>query len=228
MGHLNYDSLSERQRAILHFIQWWVAEHGFPPTIREIGEAVKINSTSVVNYNLNKLVKEGFITRSKEVSRGIRVNPLQETPVNVVSSPSGLINIINVRLVGTIVAGTPVNIPDDTDYFDDDKMLSVPRELLGNADPALIFALRVNGQSMIDSMINDGDIVVLRRQITARNGEMVAVWLTDRNETTLKHFYDEGDRVRLQPANPTMKPILVDKDKVQVQGRVLAVLRRVH
>ncbi|MBX3086156.1 MAG: transcriptional repressor LexA [Anaerolineae bacterium] len=225
---MNFDALSERQRAILHFIQHWVNEHGYPPTIREIGEAVRINSTSVVNYNLNKLVKEGFITRSKEVSRGIRMNPLQETPINVVNSPSMQINVVNVRLVGTIVAGTPVNIPDDADYFDDDRVLAVPRELLGNSDPMLVFALRVNGQSMIDSMINDGDIVVLRRQQTARNGEMVAVWLTDRNETTLKHFYDEGERVRLQPANPTMKPIFVDKDKVQIQGRVLAVLRRVH
>jgi repressor LexA len=226
---MNYDMLSDRQRAIIDFIQRWVDEHGYPPTIREIGLAVGINSTSVVNYNLNKLVKEGFIIRSKEVSRGIRMNPatLQETPINVVA---GNINarVFNVPMVGTIVAGAPVNVPDAPTYIDEDRVMSVPQELLGTVDPSQVFALKVSGQSMIDAMINDGDIVVLRRAQTARNGEMVAVWLTDRNETTLKHFFDDGDRVRLQPANPTMKPIFVEKDKVQVQGRVLAVLRRVH
>jgi repressor LexA len=231
---MNYEALSDRQKMILEFIQLWVDQNGYPPTIREIGEAVGINSTSVVNYNLNKLVKEGFITRSKEVSRGIRMNPasLQEMPVSIVPVNPGFhprsVRVMTVPMIGTIVAGTPVNIPDDNGYVDEDKMMAVPQELVGTTDPSQIFALRVNGQSMIDAMINDGDIVVLRRQATARNGEMVAVWLTDRNETTLKHFYDEGERIRLQPANPSMNPIYVEKGKVAVQGRVLAVMRRVH
>jgi repressor LexA len=224
--NLNYDSLSERQRAILDFIQSWLDEHGYPPTIREIGEAVKINSTSVVNYNLNKLVKEGFIVRSKEVSRGIKMNSMQETPISIVPK-ADIRGIVPVALVGSIVAGNPVNIPDATPYVDDDKIMSVPQELIGGVDPAQVFALRVNGQSMIDAYIDDGDIVVLRKQQTARNGEMVAAWLTDRNETTLKHFFDDGDRIRLQPANPSMSAIFVDKDKVEIQGRVLAVMRRV-
>jgi repressor LexA len=105
--------------------------------------------------------------------------------------------------------------------------VTVPSELIGNADPSQVYALKVSGYSMIDAMINDGDTVILRQQATARNGEMVAVWLTESGETTLKRFYDEGNRVRLQPANPTMQPIYVDKDKVQIQGKVLAVLRRV-
>jgi repressor LexA len=218
--------LSERQKAILAFIQKWLDQNGYPPTIREIGEAVNINSTSVVNYNLNKLVKEGFITRSKEVSRGIRMKNFHEANISVVSRDMG--GVLGVPMVGNIVAGTPVNIPDDAPYTDDDALMAVPQELIGNIDPSQVFALRVKGQSMIDAMINDEDIVVLRKQNTARNGEMVAVWLNDRGETTLKYFYDEGANVRLQPANPTMKPIYVEKDKVTIQGRVLAVLRRVH
>lgn len=223
---MNYDMLSERQKAILAFIQKWLDQHGYPPTIREIGEAVNINSTSVVNYNLNKLVKEGFITRSKEVSRGIRMKNFQEANISVVSRDMG--GVLGVPMIGNIVAGTPVNIPDDTPYTDDDALMLVPQDLIGNIDPSQVFALRVKGQSMIDAMISDEDIVVLRKQNTARNGEMVAVWLNDRNETTLKYFYDEGAKVRLQPANPTMKPIYIEKDKVTIQGRVLAVLRRVH
>jgi repressor LexA len=215
---MDYQSLSDRQRAILKFIQKKVRERGYPPTVREIGEAVKINSTSVVNYNLNKLVKEGFINRSKKVSRGIALHQ----PVVVDD------NVMPVQLVGQIVAGEPALLPgDDLTFSEADAPIPVPKMLLGTNDPSQVFALTVKGHSMIDAMINEGDIVILKKQNVARNGEMVAVWLNERGETTLKHFYDEGERVRLQPANPTMGPIYVDKDKVEVQGKVLAVLRRV-
>lgn len=215
---MDYQSLSDRQRAILKFIQKKVKERGYPPTVREIGEAVKINSTSVVNYNLNKLVKEGFINRSKKVSRGIALHQ----PVVVDD------NVMPVPLVGQIVAGEPALLPgDDLTFSEAESPIPVPKMLLGSNDPSQVFALTVNGQSMIDAMINEGDIVILKKQNVARNGEMVAVWLNERGETTLKHFFDEGERVRLQPANPTMGPIYVDKDKVEIQGKVLAVLRRV-
>jgi repressor LexA len=218
---MDTQSLSERQRAILRFIQTWSDQHGYPPTIREIGSAVKINSTSVVNYNLNKLVKEGFISRSKDVSRGIRVvTESDERPINN--------SFVGVPMVGQIVAGQPTPIPgDDFYYYDEESAIPVPRAFIGNSDPSDVYALRVNGLSMIDAMINEGDIVVLKKQAVARNGEMVAVWLNERGETTLKHFFDEGDRIRLQPANPTMDPIYVDKGKVEIQGKVLAVLRQV-
>jgi len=219
----SFEDLSDRQKAILKFIESWSDEHGFPPTIREIGQAVNINSTSVVNYNLNKLVKEGFINRSRDVSRGIRIVNEKEDKFERKRKDFSYI-----PLIGNIVAGQPVPIPDDTGYYyDEDAEIAIPRSLIGNNDPTDIFALRVNGTSMIDAMIADGDTVVLRRQAIAQNGEMVAAWLTERGETTLKYFFDEGDKIRLQPANPTMGPILVDKDKVQIQGRVLAVLRRV-
>lgn len=222
---MNYEQLSDKQRGILRVIQEWVAQYGYPPTIRDIGEAVGISSTSVVNYNLNKLVEAGFLSRSKTVARGLQLIPhqLETTPVRVAHN-----DFLQVPMLGNIVAGEPVPIPgDDMQYPDEDSLLSIPPSLVGNVDPSLIFALKVNGYSMIDAMINDGDTVILRRQETARNGEMVAVWITDRGETTLKHFYDEGSRVRLQPANPTMDPIYVEKDKVQIQGKVLAVFRRV-
>src|SRR5258708_1721278 len=218
---MDLQSLSERQRAILKFIQQFADQQGYAPTMREIGAAVKINSTSVVNYNLNKLVKEGFISRSKDVSRGIRV-------VTEDDDKDTEHEILAVPIVGQIAAGKPTPIPgDDFDYYDDDSRMPIPRSLIGNNDPSEVYALTVNGYSMIDAMINDGDVVVLKRQDVAHNGEMVAVWLNERGETTLKRFYDEGQKVRLQPANPTMQPIFVDKDKIQIQGRVLAVLRRV-
>ena len=222
---MDFQSLSERQRGILKFIQKKVRERGYPPTVREIGEAVKINSTSVVNYNLNKLVKEGFINRSKKVSRGIALTNMQEVRMAVVNDE----NVLSVPLVGRIVAGEPALLPgDDLIFSEADAPIPVPRMLIGTNDPSQVFALTVSGLSMIDAMINEGDIVILKKQNVARNGEMVAAWLNERGETTLKHFFDEGERVRLQPANPTMGPIYVDKDKVEIQGKVLAVLRRVN
>ncbi len=217
---MDLGSLSERQKAIYKFIHQFSDKHGYPPTIREIGAAVNINSTSVVNYNLNKLVKEGFISRSKDVSRGIRV---------VAENVDNHKNFFNVPMVGQIMAGQPTPHPGDDFgyYYDEESTMPVPRALIGNTDPSEIYALTVSGFSMIDAMISEGDIVVLKRQDVARNGEMVAVWLNERGETTLKRFFDEGDRVRLQPANTLMDPIYVDKGKVEIQGKVLAVLRRV-
>jgi repressor LexA len=217
---MDEQSLSERQRAIIGFISRFSDENGYPPTIREIGAAVNIKSTSVVNYNLNRLDKEGFITRSRKFSRGIRV---------VGDNTGPRLDFLSVPMVGQIVAGQPTpHLGDDLDYYDEESTIPVPRAFIGNNDPGEIYALTVNGLSMIDAMINDGDVVVLKRQEIAHNGEMVAVWLTEHGETTLKRFYDEGNKVRLQPANPTMNPIYVDKDKVQIQGKVLAVLRQVE
>jgi repressor LexA len=217
---MDKQELSPRQRAMMEFINRFSEENGYPPTIREIGAAVNIPSTSVVNYNLNKLNEEGFITRSKKSSRGIRVID-DRAPMEA--------DLLSVPMVGQIVAGLPTpHLGDDLDYYDEDATIPVPASFVGNNNPDEIYALTVNGLSMIDAMINDGDVVVLKHQETAHNGEMVAVWLTEGGETTLKRFYDEGERIRLQPANPTMKPIFVDKGKIQIQGKVLAVLRHVE
>ncbi len=212
--------LSERQRGMIDFIRRFTQDKGYPPTIRQIGEAVGISSTSVVNYNLNKLEKDGHLTRDLKVSRGVR---LVEAPG---SKPARLGDLVTVPLAGFIFASQPVLV-GDTPQTASDEAIEITRDLV--KDSSDLFALRVKGDSMIDAMVNDGDIVVMKKVDRARNGEMVAVWLNDRNETTLKHFYLENGRVRLQPANPTMQPIMIDDPStVQVQGKVVLVLRQLN
>jgi repressor LexA len=211
-------ALSERQTKILEFIKSFTLESGYPPTIREIGEAVGISSTSVVNYNLNVLQREGLICRDKTVSRGIRLSE-DDRQRNIVS------HLIAVPLLGHIAAGEPIDVPEGAYTVDEENMIQVSQDLVPDRD---VFALQVKGTSMIDALINDGDIVIMKPAVEAHNGEMVAVWLTDRDETTLKRFYNEGNRIRLQPENVTMDPIYVDPGVVQVQGRVVAVVRSLN
>ena len=212
--------LSERQRGMIDFIRRFTQAKGYPPTIRQIGEAVGISSTSVVNYNLNKLEKDGHLTRDLKVSRGVR---LVEAPG---SKPARLGDLVTIPLAGFIFASQPVLV-GDTPQTASDEAIEITRDLV--KDSGDLFALRVKGDSMIDAMVNDGDIVVMKKVDRARNGEMVAVWLSDRSETTLKHFYLENGRVRLQPANPTMQPIMIDDPStVQVQGKVVLVVRQLN
>lgn len=206
-------SLSARQEAILRLITKFLEENGYPPSIRDIGSAVGISSTSVVNYNLNILEREGYIARDREVSRGLRL----------VGQGRDREHLISVPLLGRIAAGDPIPVPGD----------AVPQEHLELArgilkDEEDIYALQVRGESMIDALINDGDIVIMKHQKVAENGDMVAVWLRDKEETTLKKIYHEGDVVRLQPANPTMEPIYVNPGGVEVQGKVVMVIRQLH
>ncbi len=228
-----FEALSERQKAILIFIGGFIDREGFPPTIREIGEACDIPSTSVVNYNLNKLVDLQWLERSKEKSRGIRLvrrsgggagRPPRERPVRAYDGGSATL----VPRVGRIVASKPVMLPgaDFGQYYDPDMdLIEVPREMLRGFDPSEVFALEVQGDSMIDALIDDGDIVVMRKQQTCADGDLVAVWLPQDSTTTLKAFYDEGTRIRLQPRNPTMDPIYVHPNNCQIQGKVLGVVR---
>lgn len=224
------EDLSNRQKNILKFIETFIEEQGYPPTIREIGNAVDIASTSVVNYNLNKLVERGLIERAPKVSRGLWLANDDESEADQLeigyADPRSL---LQVPLVGKIVASAPVpQLEDFGYYYDNDDLIEVPQNLVGKFDREELFALKVSGDSMIDAMVADGDIVVLKRQNVAENGDMVAVWLSERGETTLKHYFMEGSQVRLQPANPTMDPIYVDARQVNVQGRVLAILRTLH
>jgi repressor LexA len=211
--------LSDRQRKMLDFIRMFSMQSGYPPSIREIGEAVDISSTSVVNYNLNRLVDQGYLDRDQNVSRGLRLTEkLSSAPTNTVRVP----------LVGRIFASEPVPIPDtDSPMFGADEAIEITQDLLSTTED--LFALEVKGDSMIDAMINEGDIVVMQRKPEWSNGDMVAVWLKDKEETTLKHIYRDGDTVRLQPANPTMKPIYVENpENLEVQGKVMLVLRQLH
>ncbi|MCP4427453.1 MAG: transcriptional repressor LexA [Chloroflexi bacterium] len=222
--------LSSRQQNMLRFIWEYVRENGRPPTIREIGKNVKISSTSVVNYNLNKLKDRGLLERDADVSRGLRFTEratamFEEASEAVVEAVSGA--LARIPLVGTIAAGRPIDLPDTGHaLYDDEDMVGVSPDML-RGDISQLFALTIKGNSMIDAMVNDGDIVIMREQKTAENGEMVAVWLKDDDTTTLKHFHREGqETVRLQPANPTMDPIFVGAADVEIQGKVMMVLRQ--
>lgn len=214
--------LSDRQRRIMEFIQKWTADSGYPPSIREIGEAVGISSTSVVNYNLNRLVEEGYLDRDQNVSRGIRLTD------RITQVASQLGDVIRIPIVGRIFASEPVLLPGtDSPMFGSDEAIELTRDLLSTTEG--LFALQVKGDSMVDAMVSDGDIVVMRREAEWRNGDMVAVWLKDKEETTLKHIYRDGARVRLQPANPTMKPIVIeDPATLEVQGKVMLVVRQLN
>ena len=220
-----FEKLSKRQQNILKFMNRYIGDHGFPPTIREIGEATNIASTSVVNYNLNKLVMAGYLERSDRVSRGLKL--VGDIPGARKKRVSSAILTFPIPHYGRIVASEPVSVPDDL-YPDPENTVEVTASMLGGVDPNEVFALTVRGESMIDAMIDDGDIIIMRRQETARNGDMVAVWLDERSETTLKYFYNEGERIRLQPAHPAMDPIYVSPEHCQIRGKVLSVIRNVR
>ena len=213
--------LSERQGNILSFLEDFTHENEYPPTIREIGAAVGISSTSVVNYNLNVLEKKGYITRDKIVSRGLKLVDRSGAEATRVRH-----DIISIPLLGRIAAGEPIPIPDSDLPPFGYETIELTRGIIGREEN--IYALQVRGNSMVDALIHDGDIVVMKHQEEATNGELVAVWLKDEKETTLKRFYLERGQVRLQPANPTMKPIFVHPANVEIQGKVVLVIRQLN
>jgi repressor LexA len=221
--------LGDRHKKILKFLEKFQAENGFPPSIREIGENTDISSTSVVNYYLNQLEEMHYIERESNVSRGIRL--VRTIEGNLVKAAQKVTDLFSVPVVGRIVAGEPVPVPaSDFNYFDQEEAVDIARSLLPMKQKTdKLFALQVQGDSMIDAMVNDGDIVIMQHITQAENGEMVAVWLSDRDETTLKYFFAEDGRIRLQPANPLMKPIIIeDPATVTVQGKVVLVIRRME
>ena len=208
--------LSEKQRNILGFINSYLCNHGYPPSVRDIQKGCVISSTSVVDYNLQILRRDGHIRRSPDISRGIALlsQDTQATPSR---------NIISVPVIGYIAAGEP--LPTFTDSFNIEPMenLDIPASMIKAREG--VFALRVKGLSMIDALVGDGDIVVLEHTKEVHTGEMAAVWLKEEREATLKHVYQEGKRVRLQPANAQMEPIITLAQNVEVQGRVVGVIR---
>jgi repressor LexA len=219
--------LGERHKRILKFLEKFQADNGYPPSIREIGENTNISSTSVVNYYLNQLEEMNYIERESNVSRGIRL--LRNLEGNLSQAAQVISEMFTVPVIGRIVAGEPVPVPSsDFNYYDQETGIDIARSLLPPREKtADLFALEVQGDSMIDAMVNDGDLVVMRSVSSAENGEMVAVWLSDRDETTLKYFFKENGKIRLQPANPSMKPIIIDNPaQVQVQGKVVLIIRR--
>lgn len=208
--------LSRRQRAILEFIERFLVENDYPPTIRDIQRELGISSTSVVDYNLKVLEARKLIRRNRNISRGIEL----------IGRTGSRRNIVTIPVIGQIAAGEPIPVPGDLEGSDAAETIELSADLVPDGGRGL-FALRVKGHSMVDALINDGDIVLLRQQDTCENGETVAVWLKDQKETTLKKLYHEGDRIRLQPANLTMEPIYTSPENVEIQGKLVTVVRAV-
>lgn len=225
--------LSERQRFIYAFIGEYLREHGYAPSIREIkGEVERAGlvrtasgntSTSVVDYNLRALEEAGYIRRDRNKSRAIELVDNNGRSRN----PQPLFNI---PVAPTpIAAGSPIPVLEDIRMGTaTEDMVEVTGDFLGRhaSHVERLYALRVKGTSMIDALINDGDLVILEAQETAENGQTVAAWLKAEQEATLKRFYMEEGRVRLQPANSTMSPIYTDPDNLEIKGRVVGVIRR--
>lgn len=202
--------VSQTRERILNFIRDFIDERGYAPTVRDILKGCFISSTAVVQHHLNILEREGHIHRDPEVFRSIQL--LDRS------------NIVRVPLLGSIAAGAPIPVPSaETWEVEPLEILELTDDLIQSKEG--VYALKVKGLSMIDALIDDGDIVLMQSADTANNGEMVAVWLKDKQEVTLKRFFRESNQIRLQPANSQMQPIYVAPDNVEVQGKVIGVIR---
>ena len=208
--------LSGKQQSILDFVRKFIRDKDYPPSIRDIQLGCGISSTSVVDYNLKALERLGYIRRDREVSRAIEL----------LDGSGRRPSTVPVPIIGTIAAGEPIPVPgaDTWSNIDYDSVVEVAPEMTDGKEH--VYALRVKGTSMIDALVNDGDLVILEATKAANDGDMVAAWLKREGEATLKKIYTEDGRIRLQPANVTMKPIYTEPENIEVQGRVLATIGR--
>ena len=211
--------LSGKQVRILDFIRGFIQDNGLPPTVRDIQGDCGISSTSVVDYNLRVLQREGHLRRRPDVARGIELLDEMGNPASAMR---------RVPVVAYIAAGEPLPLLGSDGWAPDEPLetIDIPLYLVKNGRN--LYALKVKGSSMIDALVDDGDIVLIEPSHQAPNGDMVVARLKLENETTLKRLYQEGDRVRLQPANSQMEPIYSPADNVEVQGRVMGVIRLLH
>ena len=195
-----------RRASVLEFVESYLADNGYPPTYDEIRDAVGLSSKSHVDYYLDALEEDGLIERTPYTPRGLRLVGL--TPPT-----------FEVKVEGRISAGHPIEVIDHPG-----GEIELTPDI---ADPRKdLFALQVKGDSMVEDMVGDGDIVIVERHQEAVRGQIAVVHLCDRNQASLKRIYPEGRQVRLQPAHPTMPPFYADARDVRVQGRVVAVIRR--
>lgn len=206
--------LSQKQERILDFLRRFLDDKDYPPTVRDIVKGCGISSTSVVDYNLNILEREGYIRRGRDISRGIELVDRNRR------------RLVRVPVIGRIAAGEPIPVPGAETW--DNVAAAETMDLTEGLTRGKreVYALRVKGTSMVDALINDGDIVLMEYTNTAENGELVAVWLKGEREATLKRFYRERDRIRLQPANIEMEPVYAEPENVEIQGKVIAVIRQ--
>jgi repressor LexA len=209
--------MPERLEKIVYFIGDYRKRSGLSPTIREIGKNLGLDSTSHVKHYLQVLQRQGRVAWTKNVSRSIQV----------ISSRSAE-QVVPIRWWGYIAGGRPISTPNQADFSAyPDQVVSVLLSMLGPHDPEKLFALTVKGDSMVDANISDGDTVIFKPTQDANNGEMVAVWLSEENTTTLKYFHRDSSGITLKPANPAYQPIIVAQpEQVQIQGKVVAVIRK--
>jgi len=204
--------LSAKRQQVLNFITRFIEKKGYAPSVREIAKGCNISSPSMVQYHLNILEHDGYIDRDPSIPRSIRL--VKEKAATMV-----------VPLLGTIAAGEPIPVPSSDSWTTiPDEVIEVPSELVQGLNN--VFALKVKGTSMTDALIDDGDIVLLQQANTAHDGEMVAIWLENESETTLKRIYCDTGRIRLQPANRQLKPFYHDPNNVKIQGKVVGIIRK--
>ena len=197
--------LTKRQREILDFLNEFIQQHGYAPSLEEIGRRFGLSSLATVHKHLTNLQEKGFIKRAWNRSRS----------VELVQTRAGG-RAVELPLLGFVAAGSPIEAIATA------ESIAVPEDMVGKRDT---YVLRVRGESMIDEQIRDGDFVIVEDRKTAENGEMV-IALLGSSDVTLKKFYRENGQVRLQPANPAMQPLIVAADQVQVQGVVVGVMRK--
>ncbi len=205
--------LSKRRKQVLDAVIDFMDRHKYPPSVRDVVQMCSMSSTSVADYHLKALEREGYIRRDSGVSRGIEVIGYDRKEAKAFKAP----------LLGAIAAGEPLPVPT-AEPWDSLETLDVPEDLISGREN--VYALKVKGTSMIDALIDDGDIVLLQHSTTADDGDMVAAWLESEEEVTLKRLYHEQDKIRLQPANSQMDPIYVDPSNLSVKGRVIGVIRK--
>ncbi len=199
------------REAILDYIKTFKQNNGYSPSVREVADHCGVKSPSVIQYHLTHLEKAGLITKGKDRSRSLGL-------------VGGTEDIARVPLLGVISAGQPIWVPPaDTWDVETQRMIGIPREVTGGKKK--LYALQVRGNSMVDAMIADGDTVIMEQVEEVKNGDVVACWLEKEQEVTLKKIYFEDEKVRLQPCNPYMLPMYHTRKNVQIQGRLVAVLR---
>ncbi|NQT31233.1 MAG: repressor LexA [Deltaproteobacteria bacterium] len=205
--------VSDTRSRILNFIRRFLDRRGYAPTVRDIARGCNISTPSVVQYHLNMLEEQGFIHRDPAVFRSIQLVERKREAIS------------RVPLLGTIAAGSPIPVPaPDSWTTTPEETLQLTSEL--TQDKKDIYALRVKGTSLVDALVDDGDIVIIQQTTTVEDGELAAVWLKTQQEVTLKKIYREKGRIRLQPANKTMQPMYFKPEEVEIQGKVIAVLRK--
>ena len=197
--------LTKRQREILDYLSDFIQQHGYAPSLEEIGRRFGLSSLATVHKHLTNLQEKGFIRRAWNRSRSVELVPTRTGG-----------RALELPLLGYVAAGAPIEAVTGS------ESIAVPEDLVGKRDT---YVLRVRGDSMIDEQIRDGDYVIVEDRKTATNGEMV-IALLGGIEVTLKKFYRDNGRVRLQPANPAVQALVVPADHVQIQGVVVGVMRK--